>query len=253
MDEDRSLTIMVVRPGEGETRSISLSSRRLRALIVGVVAGVVLGGVILASWGYFAARHWRAVQLEREVAELRAEREQITELASALAETEAAYERIRNLFTPGALPEAGPGALPPPAAGSDPGASGAGAEGPTEWPLSQRGFITQPLVEGGDGSHPGIDVAVAAGSYIRAAGPGRVVEAADDPVYGLYVILEHGEGYRTLYAHASHIVVEPGDLVRPGEVLGLTGSTGRSTAPHLHFEILLDGRPVDPLTLVQQP
>ncbi len=253
MDDERSFTIMVVPPGEGDTRTLSLTPRRLRGLMVLAVVAVVVGGVMLASWGYLAARHWRAVQLEGEVAELRAEREQIAELASALAETEAAYERIRTLFTPGALPEAGPGALPPPPAGAGGEASGIGAERPTEWPLSQRGFITQPLVEGGDASHPGIDVAVAAGSYIRAAGPGRVVEAAEDPVYGLYVIVEHGGGYRTLYAHASHLAVEPGDLVRPGEVLGLTGSTGRSTAPHLHFEILLDGLPVDPLTLVQQP
>jgi murein DD-endopeptidase len=56
-----------------------------------------------------------------------------------------------------------------------------------------------------------------------------------------------------VYAHASAILVDRGQGVRRGEVIGLTGSSGRSTAPHLHFEILLDGLPVDPLTLVEQP
>ncbi len=253
MEDDRSLDIIVVPPGDGETRTFRIPERHLRTLAVLAVAMLLMGGAILASWGYLVARNWRAVQLEVEVAELRAERERISELAEALAETEAAYERIRALFAPETLPPAGPGSVPAPAGGAAAGPSEAEGERPTVWPLTERGFLTQPLVEGGDGTHPGIDVAVAAGSYIRASGSGVVVEAADDPIYGLHIIVEHGEGYRTLYAHASSLRVSPGDRVRRGEVIGLTGSTGRSTAPHLHFEILLDGRPVDPLTLVPQP
>ncbi len=72
-------------------------------------------------------------------------------------------------------------------------------------------------------------------------------------MYGFFVVLEHGDGYQTVYAHASAILVERGQVVRRNEVVALSGSTGRSTAAHLHFEILLDGLPVDPLSMVEQP
>jgi murein DD-endopeptidase MepM/ murein hydrolase activator NlpD len=72
-------------------------------------------------------------------------------------------------------------------------------------------------------------------------------------VYGIFLVLDHGEEYRSLYAHASLLLVTVGDRVRRDEVIALTGSSGRSTAPHLHFEIRRDGEPVDPLTMVTQP
>jgi murein DD-endopeptidase MepM/ murein hydrolase activator NlpD len=79
------------------------------------------------------------------------------------------------------------------------------------------------------------------------------VEAGEDPVYVRYLVLEHDAGYRSLYAHASLLLVDRGDTVRRNEVIALTGSTGRSTAPHLHFELIQDGEPVDPLSMVVQP
>ena len=75
----------------------------------------------------------------------------------------------------------------------------------------------------------------------------------EDPIYGIYVRIDHGNGYESLYAHASVASVEVGELVRKNEVIGFTGSTGRSTAPHLHFEIVFEGKAVDPLELVRQP
>lgn len=124
---------------------------------------------------------------------------------------------------------------------------------PASWPLTERGFITQPLVERSSEPHQGLDIAVPADSYIRAAGAGTVREAGRDPVYGRFLTLEHDDGYRTLYAHASAILVEEGQRVQRNEVIGLTGSTGRSTAPHLHFEVLRNGEAVDPLSMVNQP
>jgi murein DD-endopeptidase MepM/ murein hydrolase activator NlpD len=121
------------------------------------------------------------------------------------------------------------------------------------WPLTERGFITQALLEGAQGDHPGLDIAVPSDSYIRAAGGGTVVDVDEDDVYGRFVVIDHGGGYSTLYAHASLHLVARGQRVRAREVVALTGSTGRSTAPHLHFEILLNGEAVDPLLLVQQP
>jgi murein DD-endopeptidase MepM/ murein hydrolase activator NlpD len=108
-------------------------------------------------------------------------------------------------------------------------------------------------MEAGGGQHSGVDIAAPTDAYVRAAGPGTVVDVGEDRVYGRFILLEHGGGYRSRYAHASTTFVERGQRVRRNEIIALTGSTGRSTAPHLHFEILMNGDPVDPLTLVDQP
>ena len=173
-------------------------------------------------------------------------------LAATLEEVEARYGQLRGLFGSGTGLESE--VWLPPAAGRSGSAADEDDPTPSSWPLTQRGFVTQPLLEGAEaGGHPGLDIAVPADSYIRASAAGRVVESGDDPVYGRYIVLDHGNGYRTRYAHASLLLVEEGAAVRRHEVIALSGNTGRSTAPHLHFEILLDGVAVDPLSLVRQP
>ena len=77
--------------------------------------------------------------------------------------------------------------------------------------------------------------------------------AGVDEVYGQYVVIDHGAQLESVYGHASRLFVTAGDRVRRAEVIGLTGSTGRSTAPHLHFEIRRAGKAVDPLAFVRQP
>lgn len=254
MKNDKDLTILIIPPGGEGTRSLQFSPKaqqRLKVLaLVAAVAGLLLAG----SWLYLLGVAWRAGAAQEELTQLRAERAQVAELASTLAEVEASYEGLRALFGEGSPGGGSPDWLPP-AGGRSGQVTAASEEGdaPDLWPLAQRGFVTQPLMEGSGGAHPGVDIAIGEGAYIRAAGAGRVVEAADDPVYGLFLIVDHGGGYRTLYAHASELLVGPGDRVRRGEVIGLTGNTGRSTAPHLHFEVLLDGEPIDPLSVVDPP
>jgi len=70
--------------------------------------------------------------------------------------------------------------------------------------------------------------------------------------YGVYVLLEHPDGYETMYGHLSRVLVARGERVREGQVIALSGNSGRSTAPHLHFEVRRRGRSVDPLTLVRE-
>jgi murein DD-endopeptidase MepM/ murein hydrolase activator NlpD len=94
--------------------------------------------------------------------------------------------------------------------------------------------------------HSGIDVAQAYGQDVRAAAGGRVTFSGDRGSYGTTVIVEHPGGRQTLYAHLSAIDVHPGDAVDPGQVIGKSGSSGHSTGPHLHFEVLDAGHPVDP-------
>lgn len=247
--------VLVVPEDGGETRSVRLGRARLRLLIVGAALGLLLLGGMAASWAYLAVRASRAGALAERVAALEEERERIGEIAGRLEEAEERYDRLRDLFGAGAEGEASSSLwLPSGGAAAPAEPSPAGDTGvPSSWPLTERGFVTQPLVPEDEGEHTGVDIAVPSDSYIRAAADGDVVEVDEDPVYGRYVVLEHGGGYRTVYAHASETFVEEGTSVVGRQVLGLTGSTGRSTAPHLHFEILRDGEPVDPLAMVQQP
>ena len=247
---------MVVPGGGGDSRSIRLSAAVLRIILVGGALLLAAGVLMAATWWHFAAQAGNSRQLQALVDSLQEERGQIMVLVEELAKVEVEYERIRSLFgsSPASL---APDIWLPPA-----GVPGGGIGGrrpsaehylPSSWPLTEAGFVTQALTEGEAGDHPGLDIAIPTHSYIRAAGAGRVLRIGEDPVYGWFVVLEHGEGYQTVYAHASMILVERGQNVRRNEVIALTGSSGRSTAPHLHFEILLDGIPVDPLSMVQQP
>ena len=94
--------------------------------------------------------------------------------------------------------------------------------------------------------HRGIDFAGKIGTELMAVAPGRVISAGERVGYGLTVEIDHGLGFTTLYAHLSRATVARGDWVRPGTVVGLGGSSGRSTGPHLHYEIRYKGDPFDP-------
>ncbi|MDE6250300.1 MAG: peptidoglycan DD-metalloendopeptidase family protein [Alphaproteobacteria bacterium] len=100
--------------------------------------------------------------------------------------------------------------------------------------------------------HRGIDFAGKIGTELLAVAPGRVVSAGERVGYGTTVEIDHGLGFTTLYAHLSHINVSRGDWVRPGTVVGLGGSSGRSTGPHLHYEIRYKGSPFDPTKFVKE-
>lgn len=100
--------------------------------------------------------------------------------------------------------------------------------------------------------HPGVDISNLSGGPIKASDSGTVTVAGwpDSYGYGNRVILDHGNGYRTLYAHLSAIYVSPGQTISKGEVIGAMGSTGRSTGVHLHIEIIKDGVHLNPLGLL---
>lgn len=255
-DKDVGLTVVLIPDKSGESRTIRLSPRLFRTVLVG---GIILGAVLLimvGSWGYLAFQTAHSWHLQARLDSLEAERVQILSLAEELTRVEAGYEGLRSLFGTGEAPVASDLWLPPsgiPGSRSSQAGPDEGDHLPTAWPLTEPGFITQALVAQDSGDHPGVDIAIASDSYIRAAGSGRVLRVGEDPLYGLFVVLEHGEGYQTVYAHASTLLVDRGRSVRRGEVIALSGSSGQSTAPHLHFEVLLDGIPVDPLSMVTKP
>ncbi len=96
-------------------------------------------------------------------------------------------------------------------------------------------------------NHPGVDFAAAEGTAISAASGGVVRRAGDRGGYGSAVEIDHGGGLTTLYAHASQLLVKEGQRVSPGEPIARVGHTGRTTGDHLHFEVRVNGTPVDPM------
>lgn len=110
---------------------------------------------------------------------------------------------------------------------------------------SQYGYRTNP-VTGDYSMHDGMDIAAESGTPVCSALSGRVLTVGEDDGYGIYVVVEHTGGLKTLYAHLSSAQCIEGQRVTRGERIALVGSTGRSTGPHLHFEIITSGGTVDP-------
>ena len=114
-----------------------------------------------------------------------------------------------------------------------------------EWPL--RGRLTSRFGARWGRRHEGIDVAARRGTLIHAAEDGRVIHSGRLGDYGKVVIVRHGGNYRSVYAHADRTHVKRGQKVRKGQKIAEVGSTGRSTGPHLHFEIRYHETPKDPM------
>lgn len=110
---------------------------------------------------------------------------------------------------------------------------------------SSYGWRIDPML-GVRSFHEGLDFSAAEGDDIKATASGIVIAAGKAPDYGNYVKINHGGGIETRYAHASKLLVKKGDLVNKDQVIALVGNTGRSTGPHLHYEIRLNGRSLDP-------
>jgi murein DD-endopeptidase MepM/ murein hydrolase activator NlpD len=100
--------------------------------------------------------------------------------------------------------------------------------------------------------HSGIDLAAGSGTPVKATAGGTVRFAGAAEGYGNSVILDHGAGVESRYGHLQTVGVARGQRVERGQLIGLSGNTGRSTAPHLHYEVLVDGRPVDPRRLARE-
>lgn len=259
--DDRRLTVIVVPHGDLETRTFEIPYWKLKVALTGALVLLLGFGFVVATWFPVLAQASRVPALEDELRALEGERRQVAELAAALAEVEAQYERVRQLIGADGAGREGDPVLPPLRRDSSAsGASGAASPGadsviagiPDTWPLAKAGFVTRSL-SAGRSAHPGVDIAVPVDTEIRAAGGGVITQAGVDEIYGEYALIDHGDGIESLYGHANRFVVASGARVRRAQLIGFTGSTGRSSGPHLHFEIRKNGRPVDPLVYVKQP
>ncbi len=137
------------------------------------------------------------------------------------------------------------------------GKSGTMAAFPDKWPVdngvisSNYGGRIDP-VSGGYEYHDGLDIAADMGAPIYAAAAGTVEVAGSNGGYGIYAKINHGNGYQTAYGHMSSLAVNAGQQVAKGEIIGFVGSTGYSTGPHVHFEVMSDGQTIDPYYVVKQ-
>jgi len=257
----RNYTILVQRDGALETRTFRTPVWLVRLATVAVVALAALAGAAVAGYGPIVRSAARVPGLEREIARLKLDNARIIELSAAVDSLERRYAQVRAMVGADIVPDPVRQftALPvAPAIRVLPTEStpryAAGPEPPRYWPLDEHGFLTRGQVGANakDEPHPGIDIAVPVGSMVRAAGGGTVAESGQDPEYGWFVLLQHPDGYQSMYGHLSRRLVAQGDSVRAGQVIGLTGNSGRSSAPHLHFEIRRQGTSLDPLTMVKE-
>jgi len=128
---------------------------------------------------------------------------------------------------------------------------------PSMWPVA--GWLSSPFGErtdpftGRPDFHPGIDISADKGTPIHATADGTVESASYSGAYGNLVVLDHGFGISTRYGHMSRFAVKAGDHVKRGDVIGYIGQTGRANGPHVHYEVWLNGRMLNPLRLLTMP
>lgn len=122
------------------------------------------------------------------------------------------------------------------------------ADGALKWPL--RGVLYAKFGRKGKEPHDGIDLSAPAGDPVKSAARGTVLYAGEQKGYGLIVIVEHEGDLITLYAHNRDLRVKSGQKVRDGQVVATVGDSGRTTGPHLHFEVRRGGVPIDPLEVL---
>jgi len=262
-------TVIVQKNGALASHQFQVRSWLVRAVTITSIALVIVLVVLVAIYGPILAAAARAPLLERRVRQLSRENARVGELARALNDAEARYAHLRGMLGARVPPPrqdtgqaAGGGgqelyAAPPILARTPATAAAREGEGPSiphRWPLSVPSFRTRGMVSDSvsEEPHPGIDLAVPEGSEVRASGGGTVEATGNDSAYGRYVLLRHPAGYETMYGHLSRVLVSQGEPVKAGQVIALSGNTGRSTAPHLHFEVRRNGHSIDPLSLVRE-
>lgn len=251
---NQRLTIILVPQGGAKTYSFQARVEML------VAAGSLLGVLLLVTltlmftYGHYFLASRQTSQLQDQVQRLERDLNQIDVLKRELADNEKTRRKVLALMAAG---QASPDSMA--AVAANVAGSGFATDEirerqedfvrsvPRSWPV--RGPVTKDFLsasQDASGFHPGIDIAAPTGTPVRAAAAGTVTFAGWDPEYGYLVVLEHGLGLETRYGHNSRLSVSLGDRVERGQLVAAAGSTGRSTAPHLHFEIRKEGIAVDP-------
>ncbi len=258
----KQFSVIIVPHDNRTTWSFRVSYRLvvLFALLAGVATVSIAGFMI--TYGRVAGLAQRSVTLDRENTRLKHQLTQVDSLRTELLGLQAFAIQLKGML--GIPLSIGDSLL---VANLSPAAKSSsikrveedGGVGPEEqrlmlaampsmWPL--RGYVTREFfVTGGEKSpqyHPGIDIAAPRNTPVYAAADGIVEVSRLDETYGWVVEIDHGYGMRSVYGHNTRNLVDVGDRVARGKTIAFVGSTGQSTAPHLHFEVRENGVPVDP-------
>jgi murein DD-endopeptidase MepM/ murein hydrolase activator NlpD len=243
--------LMIIPEGAENPFGIKMRAWLFKTLVAFCVLFLV--GLILffALYGKIVARAAMAGRLERENEELRRYQYKVSLLEEKMRQTREVVGRISQLAGIDiVLPE-----LPPDSvifaelekAGSAVMARPAGVSDDRPAGLPLRGFMTRGFSDDSADYHPGIDIAAAIGTPVLATASGRVVFAGYDSTYGLTIIIEHAGAISTVYGHNSKLLAGEEKEISVGSRIALSGNTGKSTAPHLHYEIREENMPVNPI------
>jgi len=254
MDKGK-FSIIIVPHDLKKTRTVRVPYTLFYAIVGILIAGVAVMFVFAATYGALLLRVQEGRMYKHQLEELQKRQGQIVELRRDVARLRSMNLQVRRMLGLVVTPE---DSL---AENQAQGARTEMPEGmrseqaamlraiPTFWPV--RGFITNRFsMAGGEKEtifHGGIDIAVDRGTPVRAAASGYVAASGWNDSYGYYVQIDHGYGIKTLYAHADLLVVSKGERVAQGQTIAYSGNTGKSTAPHLHFQVTQNNVPVDPL------
>lgn len=234
-----SMIIQVQRESALASRTIVLSERKVHLLrFINSRSGLIVLFFLAASWFFFALQALRVPVLTHRVKSLQHDASKLDTLQLALTELQQRYEQIQQMLgvTPlSADSTHSPGALP------------------LSWPVAEHRFITRGAVQASvySSAHPGLDIALPVGTTVTAAASGVVSDLREDAEYGTVLRISHSGEIETLYGHNSRVLVRMGQQVKRGDAIALSGNTGRSTGPHLHFEIRRGGQSVDPTTMLR--
>jgi murein DD-endopeptidase MepM/ murein hydrolase activator NlpD len=285
MVEKRSSTIIIVPHARGKVHKLSLSPRTLKTLVIVGIGLLVLSVISLAASGSFLRQRALFHALQKENKQLKRSNQQLADtIAQVQARLDQFEQRTKTLAIAAGVADLLANPLADLRAGSGSGGPvdrlGKDAEGlmqrqdtldrhlaRVEQRLSEQaltlshtptvapvvGVITDGFgprldpITRRPAYHEALDISVAVGTEVRAPAAGIVVAAAREPGYGRVLKVDHGYGYVTVYGHLERFLVKVGDRVSREQPIGRVGMTGRTTGPHLHYEVWQDGEKQNPL------
>lgn len=258
----KQLTLIVVPHDNSNVRNIKISYLALYGFGVLVVLCALTVAVLVATYGRVLVKAHRADELAAENAQFMGQRAQVDSLRMELVRMQALGLQIKTMLgvelsaaDSSLVANWAPNAKAPAISGALDAMDPTQDERfmllkaiPSMWPV--RGYVTKEFdVAGGDKReqyHPGMDIAATRNTPVRASADGVVNTSGWDETYGYLVVIDHGFGISTVYGHNSRNLVKVGDRVTRGQTIAFLGSTGRSTAPHLHFEVRKNAVPENP-------
>jgi murein DD-endopeptidase MepM/ murein hydrolase activator NlpD len=256
MSQTKYYSVLIVPDGVENPIGIKMRSWIFKTLVT-LVALLLIGLIFFFSfYGKILVRASQATQLMEENESLKRYKYKLSVLEENMKETRKVVSRISALAgVDFELPE-----VPPDSVIFATMAEPAPAIVQRSFPkdenipegLPLKGFITRYFSSGSDDAHPGVDIAGEIGTPVLATAAGTVARIGYDSVYGNIVVIDHENDISTVYGHNSEILVEVGQEVLVGSRIALLGNTGKSTAPHVHYEVRIKDKPVNPLNYMSE-